>query len=98
MPTWDHHDCGVQAFWVPSQAPESKDLMEKPDSATYCPATGKKLRLKDCVAVKLTRVPEGEPGLYMDPITKDAFHNASKLVVIGPTGTHAHGKAAAVHG
>lgn len=76
----------LRAFWVPSQAPESKDLMEKPDSATYCPATGKKLRLKDCVAVKLTRVPEGEPGLYMDPITKDAFHNASKLVVIGPTG------------
>jgi hypothetical protein len=45
-----------QAFWVPSQAPEAKDLMTKPDTATYCPASGKKLRLKDCVAVKFTQV------------------------------------------
>jgi nitric oxide synthase-interacting protein len=46
----------LQAFWVPSQAPEAKDLMAKPDTATYCPASGKKLRLKDCMAVKFTQV------------------------------------------
>jgi hypothetical protein len=80
--------CGVvrQAFWLPSQQSESKDLMQKPDSATYCPASGKKLRLKDCVAVKFTRVREGESGLYMDPVTLETFTNASKLVVIAPTG------------
>lgn len=60
--------------------------MQKPDSATYCPASGKKLRLKDCVAVKFTRVREGESGLYMDPVTMETFTNASKLVVIAPTG------------
>lgn len=49
----------LQAFWVPSQAPEAKDLLAKPDSATYCPASSKKLRLKDCVAVKFTPVRQG---------------------------------------
>ncbi|WIA18381.1 hypothetical protein OEZ85_009843 [Tetradesmus obliquus] len=76
----------LRAFWVPSQAPEAKDLLAKPDSATYCPASSKKLRLKDCVAVKFTPVPEGESGRFMDPITKDTFTNTSRLVVIAPTG------------
>jgi hypothetical protein len=78
--------CPAQAFWIPSQAPESKDLMQKPDSSTHCPASGKKLRLKDCVAVSFTRTREGESGLYMDPVTLTVFTNSSKLVVIAPTG------------
>jgi nitric oxide synthase-interacting protein len=76
----------LKAFWVPSQAPEAKDLLAKPDSATYCPASGKKLRLKDCVAVKFTPVPEGESGRFMDPVTKDTLSNASRLVVLRPSG------------
>lgn len=48
--------------------------------------SGKKLRLKDLVAAKFTPVPEGEGGLYMDPITKDTFTNANKLVLLKPTG------------
>lgn len=76
----------MQAFWLPSQQSESKDLMQKPDSSTYCPASGKKLRLKDCVAVKFTRVRENEQGMYMDPVTLETFTNATKLVVIVPTG------------
>jgi hypothetical protein len=60
--------------------------MDKPDSSTYCPASGKKLRLKDCVAVKLTRVREGESGLYMDPVTMETLTNSTRLVVIAPTG------------
>jgi nitric oxide synthase-interacting protein len=91
---------------VPSQAPTSKDLLAKPDTTTFCPASGKKLRLKDCVAVRFTRAPEGEAqagasssgqagssssGLYMDPVTMDTFTNASKLVVIAPTGAWAVG-------
>lgn len=81
----------TQAFWLPSQQSESKDLMQKPDSSTYCPASGKKLRLKDCVAVKFTRVREGEGGMYMDPVTLETLTNASKLVVIVPTGVRGGG-------
>ncbi|KAF8059185.1 TCAF2 [Scenedesmus sp. PABB004] len=76
----------LRAFWVPSQQPKAKDLLEKPDASTLCPASGAKLRLKDCVAVKFTPVPEGEPGRHMDPVTKDTFTNASRLVVLAPTG------------
>ena len=47
---------GVNAYWVASATPESRQLLDKPDVNTYCPATGKKLRLKDLVPVKLTAV------------------------------------------
>jgi nitric oxide synthase-interacting protein len=76
----------VQAFWIPSKVQEHKQQQDKPDTTTYCPASGKKLRLKDLVPVKFTRVREGESGHYMDPITHDTFTNASKLVVLVPTG------------
>ena len=36
--------------------PESRELLDKPDVATHCPATGKRLRLKDLFPVKFTRV------------------------------------------
>lgn len=36
----------VAAFWVPGKGPESKALLDKPDMATLCPATGDKLKLK----------------------------------------------------
>ena len=36
--------------------PEARELLDKPDVGTYCPATGKKLRLKDLIPVKFTRV------------------------------------------
>ncbi len=42
---------GLKAFWMPSLAPESKAMVDKPDAATTCPATGKKLRLKDLTPV-----------------------------------------------
>lgn len=76
----------MKAFWVPSMGPESKALLEKPEQVTYCPASGKKLRMKDLTSVKFTRVPEGETGMYMDPITKDNFTDSSKLVLLKPTG------------
>ena len=61
-------------------------MLDKPDMATFCPATGKKLRLKDLTPVKFTRVREGEDGRYVDPISGDSFTNSSKLVLIKPTG------------
>lgn len=77
---------GLKSFWMPSLAPESKVMLDKPDLATYCPATGKKLRLKDLTPVKLTRVREGEDGRYCDPVTGDTLTNSNKLVLLKPTG------------
>jgi nitric oxide synthase-interacting protein len=77
----------MQAFWMPSQTPGAKTKVDKPDKHTYCPASGKKLRLKDLVAVHFTPVPEGEGGLYMDPVTRETFTNSSRLVALKPTGT-----------
>ena len=44
----------MKAFWLPSLAPETKALLEKPDMATYCPASGKKLSLKQLISLKFT--------------------------------------------
>lgn len=76
----------MKAFWVPSKAPDARQVLAKPDTATYCPASGKKLRLKDLIAVKFVRTPEEDSGVYMDPVTQDTFTNASSLVVLKPTG------------
>lgn len=142
----------MRAFWLPSKAPSSKVVLDKPDMATLCPASGEKLKLKvgwegqglgrwprgagrlllgrasaraqgawdgwfvveragaraavlphgravmgpapphillrlqDLVAVRFLPVPDGAPHEYMDPVTKDAFTNASRLIVIKPTG------------
>lgn len=60
--------------------------MEKPDNATHCPATGKKLRLKDLIPVKFSRVPPGESGRYQDPVTRDTLTNKHRLVLLKATG------------
>jgi len=90
---------GVKAFWLPGRD-EAEEVVDKPDSNTYCPASGAKLKLKDLITVKFTPA-TGEPTTkdhhhehqhrhavieYIDPITKDTFTNASKLVCIKPTG------------
>ena len=36
--------------------------------------------------MRFTRVPGGGPHEYMDPVTKDAFTNASRLILLKPTG------------
>ena len=76
----------MKAFWVPSQGKEARQILAKPDEHTYCPASGKKLRLKDLIPVRFSRVPEEDSGVFMDPVTKDSFTNASSLVVLKPTG------------
>ena len=80
----------MKAFWVPQKSTEARINLEKPDSNTFCPASGKKLKLKDLIPVKFTAVPEGESGTHMDPVTKDNFTNASSLVVLKPTGVRNH--------
>lgn len=75
----------MKAFWIPSQVQEVKQQQDRPDTNTYCPASGKKLKLKDLVPVKFTKVKDGN-GLYMDPVTHDTLINSNKLVVLVPTG------------
>ena len=76
----------MRAFWLPSKTPEAQRLLEKPDMNTYCPATGKKLRLKDLIPIRFERCTEEEDGFAKDPVTKDTFTNANRLVVIKGTG------------
>lgn len=65
---------------------------DKPDTETRCPVTGKRLRLKDLVDVRWTRVTDAGPGgpRHMDPVTKDAFTNRSHLVLLRATGDVMH--------
>ncbi len=60
--------------------------IQKPDGNTYCPASGKKLRLKDLTPVKFTPVPQGQSGRHQDPITHDTFTNKHRLVLLKATG------------
>ncbi len=36
---------------MPSQGPSAKVTVDKPDTDTYCPASGKKLKMKDLTPV-----------------------------------------------
>lgn len=76
----------MKAFWLPSKTPEATKAAERPQMDTSCPATGKKVKLKDLIHVNFTLVPEGEDGYAMDPVTKDTFTNASRLALLKPTG------------
>ncbi|CAG9462832.1 unnamed protein product [Pedinophyceae sp. YPF-701] len=83
-----------KSFWAADKVPEAEAAVEKPDMHPRCPVTGRKLKLKDLVAVKFTPIPGGptEAGAngqvlrYMDPVTKDTLTNRSKLVLLKPTG------------
>mmetsp|Transcript_38068 Transcript_38068/g.84778 ORF Transcript_38068/g.84778 Transcript_38068/m.84778 type:complete len:321 (-) Transcript_38068:542-1504(-) len=76
----------MKAFWMPYKAPSAKEVVEKPSLDTMCPASGKKLKLKELIPVKFTPVPEGDAGRHMDPLTRETFGTSSKLVVLKGTG------------
>jgi len=78
----------MKAFWLPSKTPEAEKRVEKPSGDCLCPATGKKLRLKDLVSVKFTFAPKdaGKGARYMCPLSKEVFGNTSKVVVLKATG------------
>eukprot|EP00958_Prasinococcus_capsulatus_P016770 scaffold1875_cov339-Prasinococcus_capsulatus_cf.AAC.22 len=50
----------MKAFWLPSKAPEAAHRLPKPPTDTVCPATGKRLRLKDLIPVKFTPLPDAD--------------------------------------
>ena len=51
-----------------------------------CPHPSPPRPAQDLFSVRFTPVPDGGPHEYMDPVTKDIFINASRLVVLKPTG------------
>mmetsp|Transcript_5486 Transcript_5486/g.9493 ORF Transcript_5486/g.9493 Transcript_5486/m.9493 type:complete len:322 (-) Transcript_5486:741-1706(-) len=77
-----------KSFWMPTLKEDAEAKVDKPDPDTVCPASGKKLRMKDLVDVKFTMVPNASEseGRYIDPVTKDTFTASHKLVVLVPTG------------
>ena len=69
--------------------PERGEEGGEPDTDTKCPTTLKKLRLKDLLSVKWTKVRKGEEiggARYMCPVTFKTFTNATKIVVLKPSG------------
>lgn len=79
----------MKAFWLPSKTPTAEIKAEKPDTDTKCPTTLKKLRLKDLLSVKWTRVRKGEEtggSRYMCPVTFKTYTNSTKIVVLKPSG------------
>ena len=75
----------MNSFWLPSKTPEAESVVKKPSMTCFCPASGKKLKLKDLFAVTFTRDPE-DPKRYIDPMTKDELSNKDALVVLKPLG------------
>jgi len=91
-------DTGTHApdtsFWVPQLTPQSKEVLDKPDSTVRCPITQQPLRLKLLFPVKFMRVEEG--GLpdvakvandrFMCPLTKNVLNNVNPAAVLRPSG------------
>jgi len=76
----------LKSFWLPSKTPEAAPTkVKKPSMECRCPASGKKLRLKDLFPLRFARDPE-DGSKYIDPITKDELTNRDKLVALKPTG------------
>lgn len=78
----------LDAFWRIDGGvrDDLKHDLEKPNTDTRCPATLEKLRMKDLITIKWTKVRPGESGKYMCPITFKTFTNSSTIVVLKPTG------------
>jgi nitric oxide synthase-interacting protein len=86
---WDSEQKGadgkLRAYWLPSKTPEMKANVDKPSLTCRCPASGKKLKLKDLFPVSLMRDPENARK-YIDPLTKDELTNRDSLVAIRTSG------------
>lgn len=90
-----HSSHKLNNFWVNDlQGHAHKDDIRKPDTKTYCPISGKQLKLKDLVTVKFTPLAnqEGPSSLlcrttrYMCAVSHDTLSNAATCVVLRPTG------------
>mmetsp|Transcript_14543 Transcript_14543/g.41442 ORF Transcript_14543/g.41442 Transcript_14543/m.41442 type:complete len:240 (-) Transcript_14543:1292-2011(-) len=59
----------MRSFWLPSKTPEAERKAAKPSMLCRCPASGKKLKMKDLFPVHFTRDPE-DPKKYIDPVSR----------------------------
>ena len=83
----------LNAFWLPSKTPDAAIRLDrKPETHTICPTTGKKLRMKDLTDVKWTKLPPSAAEdaasrwRYMCPVTRETLTDASRVVVLKPSG------------
>lgn len=83
----------LPSFWVPCRTPQAqKAPLEKPDNTIYCPMSGKPLKVKDLIDIKLTPIGDSKGSLitkdvrYKCPITHDALSNSVPCAVLKPTG------------
>jgi nitric oxide synthase-interacting protein len=74
----------LNAFWVPSKTPHAASHADKPSSDTLCPATGKKLRMKELTPVRFTRVPGDAPedggARFMCPTCKEVSSLSGRVI------------------
>lgn len=90
----DSKDKNLPSFWVPSLTPQAEPtLLKKPDTKTYCPMSGKPLRIKDLIQVKLTPIDDGDdrpmvakPERYKCAVTHDTLGNSVPCAVLKNTG------------
>ena len=78
-----------KSFWLASKTPAAERAAAAPRRDTLCPASGKRLRLKDLVALKFTPVVEGggeANGRHMCPVSMRVLTKATKLVALRATG------------
>lgn len=84
----------LPAFWLPSLTPSAKEtVLEKPDSKTRNPMTGKPLSMKDLITVNFTHVDAtskqamvSREERYMCPVTRTVIKNSVPCVCLRPSG------------
>jgi nitric oxide synthase-interacting protein len=85
----------LPSFWIPTFTPSAKPTeIKKPDMKTYCPMSGKELRVKDLVPVKFTAIADRDSKTaaivkqtrYMCPVTRDVLSNSVGCVLLRPSG------------
>ena len=88
------------SHWIPAKTPEgAAEVGARPPQDVRCPVSGKRLRVKDLIAVRFTRAEDAEGvqvapgrhrpgggGRYMDPLTRETLTNRDTLVVLRTTG------------
>lgn len=90
----DSKNKNLPSFWVPSLTPQAEPtLLKKPDTKTFCPMSGKPLRIKDLIPVKLTPIDEkddrpmvAKSERYKCAVTHDALGNSVPCAVLKNTG------------
>lgn len=90
----DGKDKNLASFWVPSLTPQAKPtLLKKPDTKTYCPMSGKPLRIKDLIPVKLLAIDDrddrpmvAKSERYKCAVTHDVLGNSVPCAVLKNTG------------